>query len=81
MAWDGGGYVGKERHQRQDAREWSNTEIVKCRITPPARHATAVHLCCNASSSLRQTAIRASPLATTIRSSQGLPPFGPLFRS
>lgn len=75
----GWGYVGKER-PRDKRREWSNTEIVKRQITAPAQHATALHLCCNGSACLRQTAIRASPLAT-IRSSQGLLPLGPLFRS
>lgn len=73
--------VCREREtERQERRERSNTEIVKRQITAPAQPATVLHLCCNGSASLRQRAIRASPLAT-IRSSQGLPPFGPLFRS
>lgn len=73
--------VCRERATDKRRREWSNTEIVKHQITAPAQPATVLHLRCNASTCLRQTAIRASPLAT-IRSSQG--PFtslGPLFRS
>lgn len=73
--------VCRERATDKRRREWSNTEIVKHQITAPAQPATVLHPRCNASTCLRQTAIRASPLAT-IRSSQG--PFtslGPLFRS
>lgn len=70
--------VCRERATREARpREWSNTDIVKRQITAPARPATGLHLCCDASTCLRQTAIRASPLAT-ICSSQGLPPLGPL---
>lgn len=64
--WDRG-YVGKELHRGR------TTGVVKHRNRQASNHspcpsATAVHSCCNASKSMRHTAICAPPLVT-IRSS------------